>query len=70
MVQLTLWEWLARRGYTGRHIADVLGYTEWYVSRVKNGRVPITGEFVQRCVIVFGPEVRQYLPNQDERSEG
>ena len=37
-------EWLARQA----------GYTPEYVSRVKNGRVPLTGPFRARCAEVLG----------------
>lgn len=61
IVQLTFWEWAQRRGYSVNQLAEKLGFSPEHISRLKNRRLPITVDFVARCVLAFGDEVRPFF---------
>ncbi len=61
IAELTFWEWAARQGYSLVQLANKLGYNADHLSRIKNGRVPVSVEFAARCVLVFGDCARQFF---------
>jgi plasmid maintenance system antidote protein VapI len=61
LAELTFWEWAQRQGYSMVQLAAKLGYSPEHLSRLKNGKVPITVEFSARCVLAFGDCARQFF---------
>ena len=51
-----LFEWAEKRG-TLKDLANTLGYHPDYLTRIKNGRYPITEKFQDRCVARLAPMV-------------
>lgn len=55
-MQTTLFEW-AEQKLTLKELADILGYHPDHLTRIKNGRYPITEKFKDRCVARLAPIV-------------
>lgn len=46
-------DWIEQRGVKHNWIAQQLGYSPQYLSRVLNGTNPLTPEFRQRCATIL-----------------
>jgi transcriptional regulator with XRE-family HTH domain len=65
MEEINFFEWAARRGYNGQRLADRLGYSAEHLSRIKTGKQAPSVDFVTRCMLVFGVEIKQFFPDAD-----
>jgi transcriptional regulator with XRE-family HTH domain len=62
MEEINFFEWAARKGYNGQRLADRLGYSAEHLSRLKTGKQEVTVDFVARCVLAFGEDVKRFFP--------
>lgn len=59
-------EFLTAQGLTQREAADKLGVTEEYLSRILNGKTPLTNAIIGRVGNIFGFAVAQQIFNHEQ----
>lgn len=70
MLRTRLFAIADERGIRYKWLAQQMGYTQEYLSRVKHGRGPITEEFRRRACLVFSdvPETTLFFVADDEQN--
>lgn len=57
-METTLFEWAEKQGYNLQELAEITGYTDRQLRRIKNGEMPVTEAFAGRVIFRMGDWAR------------